>query len=204
MAKLTYQRIIVGYHGCDGAVAAGVLAERMKLQESANPYDWLGNGIYFWEHGPQRAYEWAVEQARLSGRKVKRPAVLGARIDLGVCLDLLDSANTRLLAKWYFKFRHYVRQKAVPLPQNRDAPGSRRGDKVLRFRDCAVIDFTLNGLAETEGIRYQTVRGVFVEGTPAFPGAKIALKSHIQIAVRDLSCVTGFFRPAIADYQTGD
>src|SRR3989442_15886527 len=122
MARLTYQRTVVGYHGCDAAVAEEVLAGKFQLTVSANPYDWLGNGIYFWEHGPQRAYEWAVEQARLSGRKVKRPAVLGARIDLGVGLDLLDSANTRLLAKWYIKFRHYVRQKAVPLAQNRDSP----------------------------------------------------------------------------------
>src|SRR2546428_834065 len=97
MAKLTYQRTIVGYHGCDAAVAADALAGKVRLQPSANPYDWLGEGIYFWEHGPRRAYEWAAEHARVSGVKVKQPAVLGAEINLGVCLDLLDTANTRLL-----------------------------------------------------------------------------------------------------------
>jgi hypothetical protein len=203
MAKLTYQRIVVGYHGCDARVATEVLRGNLLLTASSNPYDWLGNGAYFWEHGPQRAYDWAVEQRRLSQAQVQQPAVLGARIDLGVCLDLLDSANTRLLAEWYIRFRRFVREKGTRMPRNRDAAGTRRGDKVLRFRDCAVIDFTLRGLSEIEGTRYQTVRGIFVEGPPAFPGAKIALKSHIQIAVRDLTCITNFFRPDLADYEIG-
>ena len=74
--------------------------------------------------------------------------------------------------------------------------------KVLRYRDCAVIDYTLSSLAETEGVTYQTVRGVFLEGGPAFPGSEIALKSHIQIAVRDRKCIAQFFRPDSADYRS--
>src|ERR1051325_4444418 len=148
MAKLTYQRTIVGYHGCDAMLAGKVLAGKLQLKPSSNPYDWLGNGIYFWEHGPQRAYEWAVGQARLSGGKVLEPAVLGARIDLGVCLDLLDTANTRLLGRAYLEFRRLMARNHIPLPRNRDAPGTRRGDKVLRFRDCAVIDYTVSDFAE--------------------------------------------------------
>jgi hypothetical protein len=85
MAHLTYQRTVVGYHGCDAAVADGVLAGTAELNLSRNTYDWLGEGVYFWEHGPQRAYEWAVEQARLGATKVRRPALVAARINLGVC-----------------------------------------------------------------------------------------------------------------------
>src|SRR5947209_19052473 len=118
MAKPAFQRTIVGYHGCDAAVASRVLSGELQLQPSGNPYDWLGNGIYFWEHGPQRAYEWAIEQARLSGRKVKEPSVLGARINLGVCLDLLDTANTRLLGEWYVEFRRFMRQHGIAIPHN--------------------------------------------------------------------------------------
>jgi hypothetical protein len=51
-------------------------------------------------------------------------------------------------------------------------------------------------------LRYQTVRGVFLEGGPAFPGSEIALKSHIQIAVRDRKCVAEFFWPDSADYRS--
>jgi len=203
MGNLTYQRTVVGYHGCDAALAERVLAGKAGLNLSNNAYDWLGEGIYFWEHGPQRAYEWAIEQARLGGAKVRNPCVLAARINLGVCLDLLDTANTRLLGWWYAKFHWFVRQKGARMPQNRDAAGGRRGDKVLRFRDCAVIDYTLGNLAATEGVTYQTVRGVFLEGGPAFPGSQIARKSHIQIAVRDRKCIAEFFRPDSADYRSG-
>jgi hypothetical protein len=202
MAHLTYHRTVVGYHGCDAAVAERVLAGRAELNLSANAYDWLGEGIYFWEHGPQRAYEWAIEQARLGGAKVRNPSVLAAKINLGVCLDLLDTANTRLLGRWYARFRCSMRQNGIRMPKNRDAAGSRPGDKLLRYRDCAVIDYTVSRLAGTERVRYQTVRGVFLEGGPAFPGSEIALKSHIQIAVRDRKCLAGFFRPDSADYRS--
>ena len=195
MATSAYQRIVTGYHGCDAAVAARVLAGAARLNLSRNAYDWLGEGIYFWEHGPQRAREWAIEQANLSGAKIKEPSVVGARINLGECLDLLDTANTRILGEWYSEFRQAARQKRSRMPENRDAPGSRRGDKVLRFLDRAVIDFTVSRVAEAEGIIYQTVRGVFLEGEAAFPGSKIARKSHIQIAVRDPACILGFFQP---------
>jgi len=204
MAADTFQRIVIGYHGCDAAVAAKVLAGTARLNLSTNAYDWLGEGIYFWEHGPQRAREWAIEQAKLSGAKIKQPSVLGARINLGECLDLLDTANTQSLGKWYSEFLKGVRQRGARMPENRDAPTSRRGDKVLRFRDCAIIDYAVTRVAEDEGIRYQTARGVFLEGKPAFPGSKIALKSHIQIAVRDRACILEFFRPAAAEVRTDD
>jgi len=201
MAPLTYQRTVVGYHGCDAAVAEKVLAGEAQLKPSTNSYDWIGAGIYFWEHGPQRAYEWAIELARFSGAKVKSPAVIGAKIDLGNCLDLLDTANTRILRRRYREFLRFVRESGIGMPQNRDAAGSRRGEKVLRFRDCAVIDYAINAVAETEGTKYQSVRGVFLEGEPAFPGSKISLKSHIQIAVRDPACISELFRPEPSAYR---
>lgn len=200
MAHETYQRIVVGYHGCDAALAEKVLAGKVRLSLSTNTYDWLGEGIYFWEHGPQRAYEWAIAQARLGAAKVRNPSVLAARIDLGICLDLLDTANTRLLGTWFAKFRRFVRQEGARMPQNRDAAGTHRGDRVLRYRDCAVIDYTLKNLAQSERVKYQTVRGVFLEGKPAFPGSKIALKSHIQIAVKDPACIVGISAPNPSDF----
>jgi len=203
MAHLTYQRTVVGYHGCDAALAERVLTGEAGLNLSTNAYDWLGEGVYFWEHGPRRAYEWAIEEARRGGTKVRKPSVLAAKINLGLCLDLLDTANTRLLGWWYASFRGSMRQNGIRMPKNRDAAASRRGDKLLRFLDCAVIDYTVSRLAETERISYQTVRGVFLEGGPAFPGSQIALKSHIQIAVRDRKCLAEFFRPDPADYRGG-
>ena len=90
----------------------------------------------------------------------------------------LDTANTRLLGSWYARFRRSMRQNGIRIPKNRDAAGGRRGDKLLRFRDCAVIDYAVSRLADTERISYQTVRGVFLEGGPAFPGSEIAQIAH--------------------------
>ncbi len=42
---------------------------------------------------------------------------------------------------------------------------------------------------------FDTVRGVFTEGGPAFPGAGIQKKSHIQICIRNMDCIKGFFLP---------
>ena len=42
---------------------------------------------------------------------------------------------------------------------------------------------------------FDTIRGVFTEGGPAFEGAGIQAKNHIQICIRNLNCIKGFFIP---------
>ena len=52
--------LIFGFHGCDETVCdALVSGEQKNLNFSKNDYDWLGNGMYFWENDPERALEWA-------------------------------------------------------------------------------------------------------------------------------------------------
>ena len=51
--------LTIGFHGCDISVHDSVLYDNQHLKWSDNPYDWLGHGIYFWEHNLQRAWEWA-------------------------------------------------------------------------------------------------------------------------------------------------
>ncbi|HTD32626.1 MAG TPA: hypothetical protein VK665_03115, partial [Candidatus Elarobacter sp.] len=63
-----------------------------------------------------------------------------------------------------------------------------------RNLDCAVIrqlhsTFDIAGVAPV-----QSVKGVFTEGGPAYPGSSIPAKTHIQIAVRDPACIKGVFR----------
>ena len=53
-------------------------------------------------------------------------------------------------------------------------------------------------LAGPEGVYFQTVRGVFVEGDPAYAGAGMRTKTHIQIAVRDPACILGYFKPRVS------
>jgi len=50
---------------------------------------------------------------------------------------------------------------------------------------------------ETQGFSelklFDSARGVFTEGGPAFPGAGIQEKNHIQICIRNSNAIKGFF-----------
>jgi hypothetical protein len=39
-----------------------------------------------------------------------------------------------------------------------------------------------------------TIRGVFTEGQPVYPGAGFDEKTHVQIVVRNPFCIKGVFR----------
>ena len=57
----SWPETVVGYHGCPQEVADLLLAGQ-PWQPSANTYDWLGGGIYFWEYAPHRAGDRARER----------------------------------------------------------------------------------------------------------------------------------------------
>jgi len=86
--------LIMGFHGCDKSVRDTVVANGDSLVPSTNDYDWLGNGIYFWENNCKRAMDFAVflknNPPHNFKQKIEEPAVIGAVIDLGHCLDLLE------------------------------------------------------------------------------------------------------------------
>jgi hypothetical protein len=67
--------LILGYHGCDRSVGEAVLAGKAELKANNNTYDWLGHGIYFWEHNPMRAVQWAraFQRRPKTGRKLAQP-----------------------------------------------------------------------------------------------------------------------------------
>jgi len=90
MDLLSYQRTVLAFHDCDRRLRDTVLTGKKKLNASLNAYYWLGSGIYFWEHGPIRALEWAMQQSKRNGTKIKEHAVVGAIIQLSDCFDLLD------------------------------------------------------------------------------------------------------------------
>ena len=79
--------LLIGFHGCEETVRDDVIAGVTILNPSQNKYDWLGNGIYFWENNYERAVDFARNPP--GKRKISSPAVLGAVIDLQYCLDLL-------------------------------------------------------------------------------------------------------------------
>jgi hypothetical protein len=194
MDLLNYQRTVFAYHGCDRRVRDSVLLGKLKLLASLNTYDSLGTGIYFWEHGPRRALEWATQQSKRKGTKIKEPAVLGAVVQLGNCFDLLDIEFTQMLSKEASELENDLAAQGVSLPINQPSR-DRDFDWLRRDRDCFVINSVIPRIESAKDIIYHSVRGVFQEGSPAFKGAGIKLKSHIQIAVRNPRAILGYFNP---------
>lgn len=181
----------LGFHGCDQSVADAVLSGTTHLKRSRNVYDWLGEGVYFWENSPSRALEYATElrdRPRRGGPKVKTPAVVGAIIELGYCLNLLDAEFLALLAQAYTDIKRDHEAIGVALPVNSQ-------DRLRRPLDCAVI----NAMQQTrvdKGLRpFDSVRAAFAEGGDLFPGSGITGRHHIQIAVLMRSSIKGYFRP---------
>ncbi len=192
MREFDYQRLVIGYHGCDASVRDKVIQKGDQLKASPKRYDWLGHGIYFWEHGPARALEWAKEQKQRG--KLKTPAVLGAVLHLGSCFDLLDAEYTDMLAEAYPLFKDSMDATKTPLPRNK-ALNKTDKDQLLRELDCAVVNWTIKEFERGGTAHFHSVRGVFQEGDKVFTDSCIRLRSHIQIAVRDPACILGYFQP---------
>ena len=133
-------KLIIGFHGCDESVVRKVVNGEEDLIPSTNDYDWLGNGIYFWENNEARALQWATELSKRKGSSIKKPAVVGAIIDLGYCFDLTDSAYLKELKKTYDTAFEISRLSGNPLPENISIGKS--SDLLLRKLDCFVIEMT--------------------------------------------------------------
>lgn len=196
---------ILGFHGCDKQVAEDVLAGKKRLRPSTNDYDWLGHGIYFWENNPQRALDYARAMKKNPTRckeDIREPAVIGAVIDLGHCLNLLDSKNLEHIKGAYNLLKQAYEKSG--LPKNKKVGKSK--ELLLRNLDCAVIqathaiqkDLVKEGKAKYE---FDTVRAVFEEGEKLYENSGFCERSHIQICVANHNCIKGYFRILQPDHN---
>jgi len=183
---------ILGFHGCDAKVGEAILrGKEQHLMPSDNDYDWLGSGVYFWEGNPARALQFATECAQGSIHSkggITTPFVLGTIINLGHCLDLADSSAIAQVHESYRKLQDMMRDTNEKLPAN---------GKSLRARrlDCLVFNL-LHTFRREKGLSpYDTVRGLFWEGEPIYPGAGVGENNHIQICVCNPANILGYFRP---------
>lgn len=165
-----YHRTVVGYHGTTVELADR-LVNGEAFEESKKPYEWLGEGVYFWEYAPKQAWWWTRDL-----RKNPEPAVVGAMIRLGNCLDLLDPANVWSLREVYDDIMSKW-PVGVPVPQNvRDK----------RNLDCVILNSVYSQSDGTD-TPIETSRGVFVPTDKAkrvWKGSWIYDEAHIQICVR--------------------
>ena len=190
MKQFSFPQFIFGYHGCDRKLGEAVLAGKKTLVPSQNGYDWLGAGIYFWENAPERALEWAkncVSNPKRSKGQIKEPFVLGAIIDLGLCLNLTDVGQMEILRTAYDSVKESFERDGIKLPKNTEQ---------CRELDYLVINMAVELSKQLQYGDFDTVRGAFIEGAPIYPGAKISALTHIQVCVRNIDCIRGFFLPA--------
>lgn len=179
----------MGYHGCDASVAKKIVAGEDALNPSENDYDWLGHGLYFWEDSFERAHRWALDESSKQRGKVKRPAVLGAIIELRSCLDLVQVEHLDLVKNAYERMLGVFREANQPVPAN---TGKDLGARAL---DCAVFQSLHVFREEDYQAPFDTVRAFFTEGEPLYPTAGIRQLDHIQICVRNPACIAGYFLP---------
>ena len=157
------------------------------FKHSDNDYDWLGPGVYFWEANPQRGFEFAQEASRRRGSGILKLFVIGAVIDLGLCLDLTTSSGVDWIRIAYENLAQGTVAAGLKLPKNSE-------DQLKRNLDCAVVRRLHTILEDQKLPAVDSLKGIFIEGGPAYPGAGFAEKTHVQIAVRNLRCIKGIFR----------
>lgn len=185
---------VLAYHGCDEVIGEKVLAGEAHLKASENDYDWLGTGIYFWENSAQRAMDWATlarQNPRFSRAKIRSPFVVGAIIELGNCLDLLEAESISVVANGFRGLKKSAEAAGLTLLKNQKI-----GEElVLRSLDCAVINYVHAAREQDGEPAFDTVRAPFIEGPPLYENAGFHERTHVQICVRNSQRIIGYFRP---------
>lgn len=178
------------FYSCDKQLALDVLSGKKELDPSKNGWDWLGHGIYFWEQNPKRAWEYALENSKgkqFNKTQIKTPFVLGAIVELGECLNLVDQENIKILVEAYYGLKKTINEAGEKMPKN-------IGDN--RKLDCSVIQFihkTRTSISKSKP--FDTIRSSFSEGEEAYPGSNFTTRQHIQICVQNKEMIKGYFLP---------
>ena len=98
----------------------------------------------------------------------------------GVVVDLLNPRWQGELRDADFELIFKRITQGLPIPINTETGN--------HARDAAAINFYCDHVAG-QGVHVRSVRSVFEEGEPIFEASKIRSRSHVQIAVRDLTAI---------------
>ena len=184
---------VLAYHGCEKKIGKKLISNGGPIRHSDTGKEWLGPGFYVWESDPVRALEWARGKST-----IKKPYVVGVVLDLGHCLDLMSRKSLKALRESY--------EMLTETKGNSQVMDSNRSDnnnnliantsrKITTSRlDCEVINYLHKKTEKSEKRKkFDTVRGLFLDGGELYCGSRFHKKTHVQIAVITDGCVKGFF-----------
>lgn len=195
-------QLVLAYHGCDITTRDDLVSGRLPyLEQSRNPYDWLGPGAYFFEGDAERAYMFASAshqhpEKMYTARPIGTPAVVGAVLSVQHWLDMTTQAGLNEFGMAYPGLLVGLAATGSPVPQN-SAAGEDDADTILRKLDNAIFAFIHDIRANTvpPSLPFQVVRGAFHQGVEIAPKSGFHKGTHVQIALRDSGCVEGWFLP---------
>ena len=204
----------MAYHGCDVTTRDDLVSGSLKsLNLSENNYDWLGNGVYFYEADSTRALKYAKTSAKnlsqlLTAQAIGTPAVVGAILDVERWLDITTQFGISQFTEGLESLKANIEAAGVNMPTNKPAFEGDQ-DSLHRALDRAVFENVhamrkgklLEALAADQVdidlvlgcAEFQAVRGAFQQGGAIANGSAIHGDSHIQIALREPKCVLGWF-----------
>lgn len=200
---------LIVYHGCDVTTRDDLVSGRLKhLNHSNNRYDWLGPGAYFFEGDVERALLFAQAShanpaKRYTAKPIATPAVVGAILRVQNWLDMTTQAGIKEFSLAYQAMAAGLEASGSALPTNRPAD---EGDVEVIYR--ALDNAVFSWLHEARSSHkpplpaFQAVRAAFHQGEKIAPASGFHATTHIQIALRDNSCVVGWFLPTGAELLT--
>ena len=193
-------RYILGFHGCDASILPCLINQPTPtFKASKNDYDWLGSGMYFWENDPHRALQYILEVQTREPTRITKPCVVGAVIDLGHCLNLVENKYIELLKSTYSFYEEFAKESSMEIAQNKPAYQTDH-DRLYRNLDCAIIELIHASNKTNHSPEFDSVRGMFIEGGEAYPNSGFHQKTHVQICIRNPKMIKGYFLP-IQDHK---
>lgn len=178
-----YHRTVIGFHGTRRSTAEQIVLGKQLFSPSQNNDDWLGHGVYFWEHAPQQAWSWAKRRSEQENWN-EEPAVVASMLRLGSCFDLLDPYNLSYLERLYAKYKATADEAKLLPPKNRNSQ---------KYLDCAVFEFSYAAI-ENDGKSVDSSRAVYVptgKDKRVWERSWISRETHIQICIRNPHCILG-------------
>lgn len=140
----------------------------------------MGDGVYFWQDAPARAWEWA------EAHHGDDAAVIHSLIRLDGCLDLLDIS-------WEQSLRDtFTRLQALSVGTHQSLP-RQTPESLAHPLDRTVLNFAVVQFANA-GASIRTIRAAFQEGAPIYPESHLFSRSHVQVAVRDPALIVRSWR----------